>query len=114
MGGFAMSLEPYTHAAHSKRVHEAALNRVVLSNQLIQVKKGQVVYCAILKAPYTVPDGPDCWTVETVWPDAGKFTTVCKNVRLCGDEKCSCAAERQAERERFSAALAGCSEPESM
>ena len=112
--GTGMTLEPYTHAAHAKRCYEAAQKGAVLANQLIQVKKGQVIYCAQLKAAYTVPNGPDCWTVETTWPEAGKFTTVCKNVRLCGDQKCSCAIERQAERERLAAALALRSDPELM
>lgn len=101
-----MKQDPYTHADHAKRCVEAAKNGAVLANQLILVKKGQVVYCAMLQGAYTVPDGPDCWTVQTTWPEKGKFTTVCKNVRLCGDSACSCAAERAAEAERVSAGLA--------
>jgi hypothetical protein len=101
-----MMLEPYTHAAHAQRCHKAALEGSVLSNQYVQVKKGQVVSCARLKAAWTVPiKNLDCWIVETFWPENAKFTTPCKNVRLCGDEKCTCIAEEAARRERFSAAL---------
>ena len=102
-----MSIEPYTHAAHAQRCHAAALSGKVLSNEYVQVKKGQIVSCAHLKAAWTVPlKDLDCWTVETFWPEQSKFTTPCKNVRLCGDETCSCAAEDAAKRERFSAELA--------
>jgi hypothetical protein len=108
--------EPYTHAAHAQRCHAAALAGDVLSNQYVQVKKGQIVFCAHLKAAWTVPvKDLDCWTVETFWPEQARFTTPCKNVRLCGDEKCSCIAEDAARRERFSAALAPtATDPESM
>lgn len=102
-----MMLQPYTHAQHAQRCRIAALSGVSLSNQYIQVKRGQIVSCAVLKAAWTVPfKDLDCWTVETIWPEQGKFTTPCKNVRLCGDEKCSCSAEDAAKRERFSAELA--------
>lgn len=110
-----MMFEPYTHAAHAQRCHKAAFEGSVLSNQYVQVKKGLVVSCAYLKAAWTVPfKDLDCWTVETFWPEQVRFTTPCKNVRLCGDEKCSCIAEDEAKRERFSAALAASSaDPES-
>lgn len=111
-----MMLEPYTHAAHAQRCHAAALQGATLSNQYVQVKKGLIVSCAHLKAAWTVPVKElDCWTVETFWPETARFTTPCKNVRLCGDEKCSCMAEDAARRERFSAAFAAtAAEPESM
>lgn len=111
-----MMFEPYTHAIHASRCHAAAVQGVNLSNQYIQVKKGQIVSCGHLKAAWTVPvKDLDCWTVETFWPENARFTILCKNVRLCGDEKCSCIAEATAERERFSAGLAVASaEPESM
>jgi hypothetical protein len=102
-----MTLEPYTHATHAQRCTTAALEGVVLSNQYVQVKKGNIVSCARLKAAWTVPNKDlDCWTVETFWPEQSRFTTPCKNVRLCGDETCSCLAEEAAKRERFSAGLA--------
>lgn len=105
-----MMLEPYTHAAHAQRCHKAALEGSVLLNQYVQVKKGQIVSCARLISAWTVPfEDLDCWTVDTFWPYKARFTTPCKNVRLCGDEKCSCIAEDAAKRERFSAGLAAAS-----
>ncbi len=111
-----MMLEPYTHAAHAQRCHKAALEGSVLLNQYVQVKKGQIVSCARLISAWTVPfEDLDCWTVDTFWPYKARFTTPCKNVRLCGDEKCSCIAEDTAKRERFSAELAAAAaDPESM
>jgi hypothetical protein len=85
----SISSEPYTHEAHAKRCVEAAKAREVLS-QYVQAKRGQIVYCAVIKAAYTVPNGPDCWTVETLWPEETRITVPVRNVLQCGGLTCSC------------------------
>ena len=99
--------EPYTHAAHATRCSEAAKAREVLV-QHVQAKRGPIVYCAIIKAAYTVPNGPDCWTIETLWPEQTRITVPVRNVIACGGETCSCCpqeatserAERAAEAQK--------------
>lgn len=83
-------IEPYTHQQHAKRCREAAQASLVLSNQLVQVRKHGVVYCARIAAAYTVPNGPDCWTVESITPEVARFTVPCRQTVLCGDYKCAC------------------------
>ena len=79
----------YTHELHAKACQQAAQARQVLV-QHVQVRKGKVVYCAIIKNAYTVPNGPDCWTIETMWPERARFTVACKNVIACDSASCSC------------------------
>jgi hypothetical protein len=81
----------YTHALHATACHEAAMRQEVLVRHLL-VKRGPVVYCAVLKGAYTVPGGPDCWTVETVWPEKARITVPCRNTIACNPEFCSCTA----------------------
>jgi hypothetical protein len=87
-----VSFEPYTHQMHGQRCHEAGKQGYVLASQLVQVRKHGVVYCARLSAPYTVPNGPDCWTVESITPQVARFTVPVRQVVLCGDAACSCVA----------------------
>lgn len=79
----------YTHALHAHECQLAAQARQVLQKRVL-VRKGQIVYCATIKAAYTVPDGPDCWTVETSWPERARFTVACKNTIACPEACCSC------------------------
>ncbi len=79
----------YTHALHAKACGEAAKARKTLVTHVL-VQKGPIVYCGVIKAPWTTPDGKDCWTVETLWPEKCRFTVSCKNVIECKSEKCSC------------------------
>ena len=81
---------PYTHAEHSRRCAEAAQQRVVLSRQLVQVKKRSVVYCAQIVNAWTTPEGLECWTVDSFWPELARFTVPVKQVRLCGGAGCDC------------------------
>lgn len=81
---------PYTHAEHSRRCVEAARQCRVLHRQLVQVKKHQVLYCAQIVNAWTTPDGVDCWTVESTYPEQARFTVPVKQVRLCGDASCIC------------------------
>ena len=83
-------LEPsYTHALHAHACQVAAQQKTVLVQHVL-AKRGQIVYCAVIKAAYTVPNGPDCWTIETSWPEQTRITVPCKNVIACDAEFCSC------------------------
>lgn len=85
-------LEPiYTHAMHFQACYDAGQKRQMLVQHVL-AKRGQIVYCAIIKHAYTVPNGPDCWTVETSWPEKTRITVPCKNVIACNRALCSCAA----------------------
>lgn len=69
---------------------------------------GPIVYCAVIKGAYTVPNGPDCWTIETLWSEQTRITVPVRNVIACGGETCSCCpqeatserAERAAEAQK--------------
>lgn len=91
-------LEPiYTHALHAHACQIAAQARQVLVQHVL-AKRGQIVYCATIKNAYTVPDGgPDCWTVETLWPEKTRITVPCKNVIACDAVSCVCAAMPKAQ-----------------
>ena len=92
-------LEPaYTHADHGKACGEAARCLQVLSQQHVLAKRGQVVYCAVIKEPWTTPSGIDCWTIETSWPERTRITVPVRNVILCPSEGCSCAGFACAEQ----------------
>lgn len=80
----------YTHSDHWKRGLHAAKNRETVAEQLVQVKKGPLVYCARIVEAYSIPDGPDCWTVIAHMPENARFTVPVSRVWLCGDEKCLC------------------------
>lgn len=79
----------YTHELHAQACQEAAMARQVLVQHVL-ARRGKVVYCAIIKNAYTVPDGPDCWTIETSWPEQARLTVPCKNVIACEPSGCSC------------------------
>ena len=89
----------YTHEDHGKACGAAALSLHVLTQQHVLAKRGQVVYCAVIKEPWTTPSGLDCWTIETSWPERTRITVPVRNVILCPSECCSCAGfacEKQA------------------
>lgn len=89
-------IEPdYTHALHARACQVAALRGVVPVVHVL-AKRGPLVYCATIKEPYTVPNGPDCWTLETSWPEKARITVPVRNVIACNPALCSCAAEKQA------------------
>lgn len=81
----------YTHALHSKAWAIAARSRHVLVQHVL-AKRGQVIYCAVIKSAYSVPNGPDCWTLETLFPERTRITIPCRNVIACDPAFCSCAA----------------------
>lgn len=85
-----MSTHPYTHADHWKRGIEASKRLQMVERTHVQVRKGPVIYCAQILEAYTVPNGPDCWTVESLYPQKARFTVPCKNVRLCESSTCTC------------------------
>lgn len=87
-------LEPiYTHALHFQASYDAAQKFQVPGPTRVLAKRGLIVYCAIIKHAYTVPNGPDCWTVETSWPEKTRITVPCKNVIACDVQFCSCEAD---------------------
>lgn len=84
---------PYTHADHWQRgIAEAQHGRMV-SRKHVQIRKGPFLYCGQILEAYTVPNGPDCWTVLTFAPEANRFTVPCTRVWECGGSDCTCAAE---------------------
>lgn len=88
-----MSEPDYTHVLHAEACAHHALGRQVLLQHVL-AKRGEVIYCATIRAPYTVPKGPDCWTLDTIWPEVARITVPCRNVIACNPRFCSCEAER--------------------
>lgn len=86
---------PYTHEAHGKHCRSMFDQNIVAERQHVQVKKSGVVYCAQIVGPYTLPNGPECWIVESLSPEVARFTVSVKNVRLCGDSACGCAQAQE-------------------
>lgn len=80
----------YTHAAHAIACYAASESLQVLHQHVLAKRRG-VVYCATIKQPYSVPNGPDCWTLDTLWPERGRMTVPCRNVIACPRASCSCA-----------------------
>lgn len=80
----------YTHELHAVRCGEAARQRQVLVQRVL-AKRGPIVYCGVIKEPWTTPSGIDCWTLETSWPEKARVTIPVRNVIQCGGEFCSCA-----------------------
>lgn len=92
---------PYTHAAHARACSDAARAGVVLQRKCVQVRRGQVTYCARIVEAVTLDKAGDCWTVEVVWPATGRMTVLVRNVRDCeGDAQanCMCAEEKATAR----------------
>lgn len=82
----------YTHALHAEACRVAGQDKEVLIQHVL-AKRGQIVYCAVIQKPYTVPNGgPDCWTIQTSWPEKVRITVLCKNTIACNPEFCSCIA----------------------
>ena len=84
--------QPYTHAMHARRCSESVRNGVSAANLSVQVQKRGVTYCGVIKAPWTTPDGLDCWAVETTSPELARFTVPVRQVRECGQADCNCKA----------------------
>ncbi|MDO9357831.1 MAG: hypothetical protein Q7T70_02405 [Polaromonas sp.] len=81
--------DPYTHEAHAVKCGQFAKARMVLVQRVL-CQRGPILYCGVIKNAYTVPGGPDCWTVETVHPEKTRITIPVRNVIACGGETCSC------------------------
>lgn len=91
-----MSEPDYTHALHAQACQQAAKAHQVLLQHVL-ARKGQIVYCAVIRAPYSVPGGPDCWMLKTLWPEKTCLTVACRNVIACESVSCSCAAMPKAQ-----------------
>ncbi|MEO8023870.1 hypothetical protein [Polaromonas sp.] len=88
---YSLSSEPYSYQAHAARCAEAARSREVLVQHVL-ARRGPIVYCAVIKELWVTPDGKDCWTLETLWPEKARLTIPVRNVIQCGGEFCSCKA----------------------
>lgn len=86
---YPVSSDPYTHAMHAQACANASKQRQTLVQHVL-VRRGMLIYCATIKNAYSVPNGPDCWTVETTWPEKTRFTVPVRNVLACGGQTCSC------------------------
>lgn len=82
-------IQPYTHAMHAHRCHQMALQGVNTLGLRVQVQKRKITYCARIAAPWTTPDGVDCWTVESTLPEIARFTVPVRQVVECG-AGCKC------------------------
>lgn len=80
----------YTHALHHQRALEVAQRGQVLDKTYVLAQRGPVVYCATISRPYIVPNGPACWTLDTLFPERARLTIPCRNVIACNPEFCSC------------------------
>lgn len=81
----------YTHALHAQACQQAAQRGEVLEGAYVLAKRGEIVYCARIVRPWTIPNGPDCWTLETLWPERTRLTIPCLNVIACPNPAaCSC------------------------
>lgn len=81
----------YSHLDHSERCRAAAQEGKTLV-QRVQVLRRGVVYCADIKSPYSVPRGPDCWTVNAFYPERARLTVTCSRVIPCDPESCACVS----------------------
>jgi hypothetical protein len=93
--------QPYTHQIHAHACCVAARAGVVLERKCVQVRRGQVTYCARIVEAVTLDKAGDCWTVDAVWPAMGRMTVLVRNVRDCeGDAQanCMCAEEKAPAR----------------
>lgn len=86
---YSLSSEPYTYQAHAARCAEAARRREPLVQHVL-ARRGPIVYCAVIKELWVTPDGKDCWTLETLWPERARLTIPVRNVIQCGGDTCSC------------------------
>ncbi|TAK95906.1 MAG: hypothetical protein EPO09_07175 [Aquabacterium sp.] len=91
---------PYTHQAHARACFEAARAGVVLDRKCVQVRRGQLIYCAQIVEAVTLDKAGDCWTVEATWPHIGRMTVLVRNVRDCegAEGNCVCAEEKAPAR----------------
>lgn len=86
------ALEPdYTHALHAQACYEAAQRGEVLEGAYVLAKRGLIVYCAQIVRPWTIPGGPECWVLDTLFPERTRLTIPCRNVIACPNPAaCSC------------------------
>ena len=88
---------PYTHEEHFRRCYSPTMQRRLVNRQRVQVMKRGILYCAELVDGWVSPDGVQCWTVETTYPERVRFTVPVKQVRACGDARCACSEGPGAE-----------------
>ncbi|MDP2034193.1 MAG: hypothetical protein Q8K29_12345 [Polaromonas sp.] len=81
----------YTHSMHAAACAKAAQRREVLVQHVL-AKRGRIVYCAVIRGAWMSPDGKECWTLETLWPENTRLTIPVRNVIQCGGEFCTCTA----------------------
>lgn len=84
-----MTEPDYTHALHAQACQDASKNRHTLVQHVL-ARKGPIVYCARILRPFSMAGRPDCWTIETIWPEQARITVSVRNVIACKQETCSC------------------------
>ena len=80
----------YTYALHHQRCVEAAQRGYMPPKAYVLAKRGPIVYCATVAGQYTVPNGPACWVLDTLFPERARVTIPCRNVIECPLDRCSC------------------------
>lgn len=83
-------MKPYTYEAHQRHIVRAMKAKRSAALRPVQVLKGSVVYCARILDAFSIPNGPDCWKVHTVSPEAAIFSVPVAKVRACGGRCCTC------------------------
>lgn len=96
-------MKPYTYEAHQLHIVRAMKAKRSAALRPVQVLKGSVVYCARILDAFTIPNGPDCWKVESISPEMAIFSVPVSKVRACGGNKCACASAGQSRAAHASA-----------
>lgn len=94
-----MSEPDYNHALHAQACREAAQRGEVLEGAYVLAKRGEIVYCARIARPWTIPNGPECWVLDTLFPERARVTIPCCNVIECPADRCSCRSAGTAAHE---------------
>jgi len=87
--------QPYTHQIHAHACCVAARAGVVLERKCVQVRRGQVTYCARIVEAVTLDKAGDCWTVDC----EGDAQANC----VCAEEKAPARSVSEDGRFLFSA-----------
>jgi hypothetical protein len=89
--------EAYTFQAHAARVAAKRASQQVMSPHLVQIRKQGFTYCASIFDYIIMPSGVELWKVDCTSPQCFVAYVTPNNVRACGDEKCTCVAQSEAQ-----------------
>ena len=87
--------EAYTFQHHAAVVTAKRSISDLMTPHLVQARKRGIVYCASIIDYVTFASGLELWKVNCTSPESfiGYFQP--KNIRACGDEKCTCIAQSE-------------------